>query len=83
MEEQLPVKGDTYLKGEKVILKTDGKETVPNMKGWSLRDVLKVVDLNKLKLESSGSGYVSSQSIKAGSKVKENDKVSVKLKEPE
>lgn len=83
VEEQLPVKGDTYLKGEKVILKTDGKETVPNMKGWSLRDVLKVVDLNKLKLESSGSGYVSSQSIKAGSKVKENDKVSVKLKEPE
>ncbi|CAM5721126.1 MULTISPECIES: penicillin-binding protein [Niallia] len=83
VEEQLPVKGDTYLKGEKVILKTDGKETVPNMKGWSLRDVLKVADLNKLKLESSGSGYVSSQSIKAGSKIKENDKLSVKLKEPE
>ncbi|MEZ2718473.1 penicillin-binding protein [Niallia circulans] len=83
VEEQLPVKGDTYLKGEKVILKTDGKETVPNMKGWSLRDVLKIADLNKLKLESSGSGYVSSQSIKAGSKVKENDKLSVKLKEPE
>ncbi|AYV71274.1 penicillin-binding protein [Bacillus sp. PK3-056] len=83
VEEQLPVKGDTYLKGEKVILKTDGKETVPNMKGWSLRDVLKIADLNKLKLESSGSGYVSSQSIKAGSKIKENDKLSVKLKEPE
>jgi len=83
VEEQLPVKGETYLKGEKVILKTNGKETVPNMKGWSLRDVLKVADLNKLKLESSGSGYVSSQSIKAGSKVKENDKLTVKLKEPE
>ena len=83
VEEQLPVKGETYLKGEKVILKTNGKETVPNMKGWSLRDVLKVADLNKLKLEISGSGYVSSQSIKAGSKVKENDKLTVKLKEPE
>ena len=82
IEAQLPAKGETFLEGEKIILKANGQETVPNMKGWSLRDVIKVADINSLKLEVSGSGYVSSQSIKANSTVKENAKLTIKLKEP-
>lgn len=83
IESQLPRASETYLEGEKVIIKTDGNGTVPDMKGWSLRDVLKVTDLNSLILKTEGNGYVSSQSIKAGSAVKENDTLTIKLKTPE
>lgn len=77
---QLPKAEDTYLEGEKVIIKTDGEKTVPNMKGWSLRDVLKVTELNGIKLKKDGSGYVYTQSIKAGSAVKNNATLTVTLK---
>jgi len=80
--EQLPKLGDTYLEGERVILKTDGAKTVPNMKGWSLRDVLKVTELNGMELKKNGSGYVYTQSIKAGSTVKEDATLTITLKTP-
>ncbi|PKG22133.1 penicillin-binding protein [Niallia nealsonii] len=78
--EQLPKAQDTYLEGEKVIIKTDGEKTIPNMKGWSLRDVLKVTELYGIKLKKNGNGYVYTQSIKAGSTVKEDTTLTVTLK---
>ncbi|KAB7669269.1 penicillin-binding protein [Bacillus sp. B1-b2] len=83
IEGQLPEEGQSYLEGEKIILKTNGERTVPDMTGWSLRDAIKVADLHSLKLESSGSGYVETQSIKAGSTVEENAELTITLKEPE
>ncbi|MFT8323029.1 MAG: penicillin-binding transpeptidase domain-containing protein [Bacillus sp. (in: firmicutes)] len=77
---QLPKAAESYLEGGRVLVKTDGKATVPNIKGWSLRDVLKLTELTGVKVKTSGSGYVYSQSIKAGSTVKENETLTIKLK---
>jgi penicillin-binding protein 2B len=76
---QLPKASESYLEGGKVLLQTDGNATMPNMKDWSLRDVLKLTELTGIKLKTSGSGYVSSQSIKAGSTVKGNETLTIKL----
>jgi len=81
--DQLPAAGESYLEGEKIVVKTDGKGTVPDMIGWSLRDILKVTDLQSLKLKTNGNGYATKQSIKAGKTVKENDTLTIQLKKPE
>ncbi|WP_462409182.1 penicillin-binding protein [Neobacillus sp. Marseille-QA0830] len=80
---QLPEAGTTILEGEKVILKTDGDLTAPDMTGWSLRDVMKVANLSGLKLSSKGKGYVAQQSIKPKEPLKEGDYLIVDLKTPE
>ncbi|PPA72487.1 penicillin-binding protein [Jeotgalibacillus proteolyticus] len=54
---------ETLLAGEKLILLTDGDLTIPDLTGWSVRDVLKVAGLADLELSMSGSGYATKQSI--------------------
>lgn len=81
---QSQVPGNMYnlLEGERVILKTEGELTVPDMTGWSLRDVMKVAKLADLKLNTVGSGYVVKQNLKAGSALREGDYLIVELKQP-
>lgn len=81
---QRQVPGNMYnlLEGERVILKTDGELTVPDMNGWSLRDVMKVAKLADLKLNTVGSGYVVKQNLKAGSALREGDYLIVELEQP-
>lgn len=71
--------GDEIFTSDHLILLTD-KPTMPDVTGWSLRDVHKLADLAGLKLEFVGSGYVTAQDIDKGKKIKENDKLSVTLK---
>ncbi|MGE6258652.1 penicillin-binding protein [Heyndrickxia sporothermodurans] len=80
---QLPKAGSSLLKGEKVLLKTNGEPSVPNMLNWSKRDVLKVVELLELKLHMIGSGYVSKQSITPSSPVKPGDQLVVNFQSAE
>jgi penicillin-binding protein 2B len=70
------------LEGERVILKTDGELTVPDMNGWSLRDVMKVAKLANLKLNTVGNGYVVKQNLKAGAALSEGDYLIVELEPP-
>lgn len=79
ISEQLPKPDTALLEGEKVLLKTDGEMTMPDMEGWSLRDTIKAADLMGLKLSYSGEGYVVNQNIEQGRKVKEGQKLIVKL----
>ncbi|MDQ0217179.1 penicillin-binding protein [Peribacillus cavernae] len=81
--DQAPKAGSMLLEGEKVIIKTDGAMTAPDMHGWSLRDAMKVASLAKLNLNTSGGGYVSKQNLKPGSSIKEGDYCIVELKNPE
>ncbi|MFB6466539.1 penicillin-binding transpeptidase domain-containing protein [Cytobacillus sp. Hz8] len=76
---QLPEKGTTILEGEKVVVKTTGKMAIPNLVGWSLRDVLKVTEIADLKLNSTGEGYVTKQNMKAGTEIKKGDYLVVNL----
>ncbi|WP_324611608.1 penicillin-binding protein [Bacillus massiliglaciei] len=79
---QSPKPGNELLQGEKIILRTEGDMKIPDMKGWSLRDVMKAVNAAGLELETSGSGFVTKQNIKAGKAIKEGDHITIELKPP-
>jgi penicillin-binding protein 2B len=79
----LPSEGSVILEGEKVIIQTEGELKIPDMYGWSLRDVMKVANLTGLKLNSTGSGYVMKQNITAGSLIRKGDFLIIDLKSPE
>jgi penicillin-binding protein 2B len=83
VKDQLPKEGITVLEGEKILIKTGGEMKLPDMTGWSLRDVMKLAQLADLKLNTSGNGYVSKQNIKAGTRVKKGDDLIVHLSTPE
>ncbi|GIN87559.1 penicillin-binding protein 2B [Heyndrickxia sporothermodurans] len=73
-------KKTSLIKGEKVIIKTDGELRLPDMKNWSKKDVLKVSELLKLKIKIKGYGYLVNQSISPNSVVKLGDKLQVDFK---
>ncbi|WP_100403120.1 penicillin-binding protein [Bacillus sp. FJAT-42315] len=79
---QLPEPETKLLRGEKVILKTDGELTMPDLKEWSLRDVTKLAKLANIRVSFTGEGYVQSQNIQPGTVLKPNQKLIVTLKKP-
>lgn len=80
---QLPEKGQSLLEGEKVVIQTDGAVTLPDLTGWSLRDVMKIASLTKVELNISGNGYVTKQNLQAGTALKEGDYLVVHLQAPD
>ncbi|MGG1292414.1 penicillin-binding transpeptidase domain-containing protein [Bacillus smithii] len=83
VQSQDPEKSTDLLEGEKVILRTDGPLTIPDLKGWSLRDVAKVAKLAGLKLSVSGKGYVIKQNIKPNETIKKGTELVIHLTRPE
>ncbi|MBP2240029.1 penicillin-binding protein 2B [Cytobacillus eiseniae] len=79
---QLPAANSKNITGEKVVLLTDKELTIPDMTGWSLRDVMKVAKLSKLELNSVGNGYVVKQNITSGSTFADGDYLIVELEPP-
>ncbi|MCA1029971.1 PASTA domain-containing protein [Bacillus timonensis] len=79
---QIPLSGEKVISGERVILLTDGEVKIPDLIGWSLRDVMKLSHLLKLSLSPIGNGFVYSQNIAPGTKVKESDHLKVELNPP-
>ena len=53
---------------------------MPNITNWSLREVNIYSNLTGIKVESTGSGYVISQSIEENTKIKKDDKLKIELK---
>lgn len=81
--QQLPAAGEKVIKNQRVVLLTEGAMTMPNIKGWSKNDVLKLAEITGADFKLTGTGYASSQSIKAGNIIPSDDTVTVKLKEPD
>ncbi|MGJ7910583.1 penicillin-binding protein [Neobacillus sp. LXY-1] len=81
--DQLPKANTPVLEGEKVIIKTNGELTAPDLTGWSLRDVMKFANLTGLKLNSKGNGYVVGQNIKPKAPLNKGDFLIVDLKTAE
>lgn len=79
---QAPAENAEILEGEKVILKADGEIKIPDMTGWSRRDVMKFANLAKLKLTVTGTGYVISQNIKPETVIREGSYLIVDCKTP-
>jgi len=71
-------KNSSIFSHQRVIVITDNV-TMPNLKGWSYRDVLTLANLLNIQVETTGSGYVTKQSVKKGTKIEEGMKVSVTL----
>jgi penicillin-binding protein 2B len=80
---QLPQPGSELLEGGKVIIRTDGDITIPDMKGWSIRDVFKIANIAGLKINMVGNGFAVSQNIQPDSPVNENEPLVVNFKTPE
>jgi penicillin-binding protein 2B len=79
---QSPKKQTSLLEGEKVILKTNGDITMPDMKNWSSRDILRVSKLLGLRVNIKGNGYLKDQSIPPNSIVNKGDTLTVNLTIP-
>ncbi len=64
---QYPAAGTTVISGQKILLLTDGNDiTMPNMIGWSRKEVTAFWNLTGISCQLNGYGYVSSQNIEAG-----------------
>ncbi|TDM03936.1 penicillin-binding protein [Macrococcus carouselicus] len=67
------------LTGSKVLLMTGGDILMPDLTGWSKRELNELMDLTGIAVKFDGSGYVIKQSIKAGTQVAPGDKVVVSM----
>ncbi|WP_339215431.1 penicillin-binding protein [Ornithinibacillus sp. FSL M8-0202] len=73
--------GTKVLPNERVLILTD-HPTMPDILGWSLRDVLKLSEMMELETEPLGNGFVITQSIEPGSDLSKGAYLGVELKTP-
>lgn len=78
---QYPGSGTTIFTNENIFLLTDGTNiTMPNMTGWSRRDVSIFAKLIGMDVVLNGSGNVTNQSIGVGETISSKNKLTVELK---
>lgn len=77
--EQHPSANSRVSKGDRIFIKTDGTEiALPNMTGWSKKEVQSFASIAELKLNVQGtSGHVTNQSIGADTIVHRGDEITV------
>lgn len=80
---QNPEANSAVILNEKVMLQVSEQVKMPNMSGWSKRDVMRFGKLLDLTVKPEGSGYVVKQSITKNSVVKKGDVLTVTLKASE
>ncbi|UOB21314.1 penicillin-binding transpeptidase domain-containing protein [Macrococcus armenti] len=76
---QLPYKDTKLLKDDKVFILTDDNITMPDVSGWSKRDLLMLKTLTGIEISFKGSGYAVKQSIEPGTAIKKGDKLKIEL----
>ena len=76
--EQMPQAKSTIVSNSKVFLLTDGNEiTMPNMTGWSRKDVSTFEALTNITIEYSGTGKVISQNVAEGTVINSETAISL------
>lgn len=80
VEAQSPSETSVLAKGEKVFLQTGGRVKMPDISGWSKRDIMKLADLLQLRVSFTGEGFSAKQSLPKGTLVSEDTLLTVKLK---
>lgn len=83
VNDTFPAAGTKLLHGEKVIVVTDGKWKIPDLRNWSLNDVMKLAQAADIPFSFEGEGFVVKQNIKPGTVLTKDSKLKVKLKHPE
>lgn len=80
---QYPLNQTKVVTGNKVFLKGEGQVLVPDMAGWSSREVQVMEQLSGIPIERTGSGFVVNQSMTAGAAADVSVPIVVKLSSPE
>lgn len=76
--EQYPIKNTQITTNDHIFLLTDGKNiTMPNMTGWTYKDVSVYCDMAGIQFAASGNGKVVEQSIEEGTKIDKNTQISI------
>lgn len=77
---QYPKVGSRLLSNDKVFLVTNGNNLyMPNIDGWSKKDVMVLVNFLNIKVTFKGYGFVTTQSIKENEKIIDNLTLEVEL----
>lgn len=78
---QYPKHKSEILNTEKILLKTNGDDILmPNIKGWSAKEVSELSEFLAIEIEIKGSGFVTKQSVTPNTKLKKDQKITVNLK---
>ena len=77
--QQFPVEDTTTILNQKILLMTEGAMTMPDVRGWSRDDVLKVAEMTGVTFEFEGEGYVVHQELSEGSLLNPEDSVKIIL----
>lgn len=79
VQKQRPYPGEKLFAGNRVILSANGSKKMPDVTGWTLADVMKLADMEQLKLSIKGEGFVSDQSIAKGSEIKPGSRLTITM----
>ena len=78
--DQYPKGTQSITSAQKVFLLTDGKQlTMPDMMGWTKKDVTNFWALTGIEIQSQGSGIVVDQSVTPGQRIEQSTKINVIL----
>ncbi len=77
---QYPSPKETITSNDRLLLLSDGASiTMPNMSGWTRKDVNAFSELTGIAITMEGNGKVSSQSVKKGTTISAESEISVQL----
>lgn len=79
---QYPEDGTKLIPGSVVLLTTEGQTTLPDFTGWSKKTLLSFKMLSGLDIRITGDGFVTEQSLAAGTVPKEDEPIVIKLQRP-
>lgn len=78
---QYPNADEPLTSNDRLLLLTDGTSyTMPNMIGWTRKDVDAFCELSGISINIEGNGKVSSQSVKKGTSISAESEITVKMK---
>lgn len=78
---QYPTEGVSTISSQKIFLLTDGANiTMPNMSGWTRKDVKLFAQLSGISIEINGTGSLVTQNVAEGTIINNDSKISVELK---
>ena len=78
---QYPTENETITSNDRILLLSDGSSiTMPNMIGWTRKDIEAFCDLSGIEITIEGNGKVSSQSVKKGTTISAESEITLKLK---
>ena len=82
IKKMLPEAEEQLMPDEKILLVTDGEMTMPDVTGWSLRDVKKLVSVTGIRFSYEGTGYVVKQNLEPGTVLSAESTLHVELQPP-